>query len=289
MKSSSSRMRPGRPKRITVCGMGSSITIRRAPRAARARHRPQLGALRQVAEDRRAAVRALAASMSPTTATTRLSRANVRRERRADPPRRSPRRSPACPGPGANRGDRRTRPRTRLRPAIALGSCSSRRSGPGPARARSTASASKRGSERARRSSSKPLVAVLRQRAHAAVEGVAPRAEGELDIGVAQPLLEGLRVEIAGALVEQAAGDHVGDAGQLFRILRRAAAEGDADADQRDRGLGHEPGLDAAGRDHALDVDGVGGRGGGEAGGRTVMAAIRATRLGRMPEPRSFI
>ena len=64
--------------------------------------------------------------------------------------------------------------------------------------------------------------------------------------------MEGFRVEIARALVEQA-GDHVADAGFAGRILRGAAAEGIFHRDQGHRGVLHEPGFDAARRHEALN------------------------------------
>ncbi len=67
--------------------------------------------------------------------------------------------------------------------------------------------------------------------------------------------MEGLGIEIAGTFVEQA-GDHVADAGLAGRVLGRAAAEGIFHRDQGHGGVLHEPGLDAAGRDQALDFRG---------------------------------
>ena len=74
----------------------------------------------------------------------------------------------------------------------------------------------------------------------------------QLDRVALEPLLERLGVELAGALVEQR-GDHVGDAGLVGRVLAGAAAEGEVHGDQRHRRLAHQPGLDAARADDALD------------------------------------
>ena len=76
--------------------------------------------------------------------------------------------------------------------------------------------------------------------------------------------MKGLRIEIAGALVEQRS-DQVRGAGLAGRILGGAADEGKIDGDQRDRRLAHQPGLDAAGTHHALDGRGERRRGEAEA------------------------
>ena len=70
------------------------------------------------------------------------------------------------------------------------------------------------------------LVAVVLERAQRAAQIVAAGAEAELDRLALEPLLEGLGVEGAGALVEQA-GRHVGDAGLARRVLVGAAEEGE--------------------------------------------------------------
>ena len=74
--------------------------------------------------------------------------------------------------------------------------------------------------------------------------------------------MERLGVERAGAFVEQV-GHQVGDAGLVLRVLGGAAAEGEVDGDQRNRRIAHQPGLDAARADHALDLHRLRGRGGG--------------------------
>jgi hypothetical protein len=65
--------------------------------------------------------------------------------------------------------------------------------------------------------------------------------------------VEGLGIEIAGSLVEQA-GDQVADAGLARWVLGGAAAEGIFHRDQGHGGVLHEPGLDAAGRNQPLDL-----------------------------------
>ena len=69
------------------------------------------------------------------------------------------------------------------------------------------------------------FVAVLVERAQRAVKIVAPDLETELDGVVFQPLVEGLAVEIAGALVEQIGGE-VGGARFVRLVLGGAAVEG---------------------------------------------------------------
>lgn len=76
------------------------------------------------------------------------------------------------------------------------------------------------------------LVAVFAERAQRAVEIVARDLEAQLDGVVLQPLVEGLAVEIAGALVEQVGGE-IGGAGLVRLVLRRAAVEGVIERDQR--------------------------------------------------------
>ncbi len=99
------------------------------------------------------------------------------------------------------------------------------------------------------------LVLVVAQHAQAAAEGVAGGAEGELDGAAVEPFVEGLGIEIAGAFVEEVA-DQVGDARLVLGVLGRAAGKGIFHRDQRHGCVLHEPGLDAAGRDQALDLCG---------------------------------
>ena len=78
------------------------------------------------------------------------------------------------------------------------------------------------------------------------------RGEAQFDGAAIEAFVKGLGIEIAGAFIEQA-GDHVADAGLVGRVLRGAAAEGIFHRDQGNGGVLHEPGLDAAGRNQALD------------------------------------
>ena len=101
------------------------------------------------------------------------------------------------------------------------------------------------------------LVPVLDQGAHRTVQVLARRAEAERYGVLLEPLVERLGIEVARAFVEQVRR-HVGDAGLVGRVLVGAAAEGELDRDQRQRGLVHQPGLDAARADDALDLGGAG-------------------------------
>ena len=65
--------------------------------------------------------------------------------------------------------------------------------------------------------------------------------------------MERLGVEVAGAFVEQV-GHQIADAGLVGRVLRGAAGEGIFHRDQRNGGVLHEPGFDAAGRNQVLDL-----------------------------------
>ena len=97
------------------------------------------------------------------------------------------------------------------------------------------------------------FVPVVLEHPQRAAEVIPRRGKAELDGAAVEPLVEGLGIQFLGSLVEQA-GDHVADAGLVGRILRRAAAEGIFHRDQRHGGVLHEPGLDAAGRNQALDL-----------------------------------
>ena len=105
------------------------------------------------------------------------------------------------------------------------------------------------------------LVLVLDQGREAAVELVAPGIEGKLHGKFVEAVLEGLAVELARTLVEQAR-DHVGDAGPVGGIEGGAATEGEVERQDRDRRLVLQPDLDAGGRREGLDA--VGTRRGGE-------------------------
>ncbi len=96
-------------------------------------------------------------------------------------------------------------------------------------------------------------ILVLGQGAQRAGEMIAVRREAELDRLGFQPLVEGLGVEIAGALVDHP-GHQAGDAGLVGRVLAGAAAEREIHRDQRVRGFLHEPDLDAARTPHAFDL-----------------------------------
>jgi len=89
---------------------------------------------------------------------------------------------------------------------------------------------------------------------------VASGPEGELDRLALELLVEGLGVERTGAFIEQR-HHHAGDAGLVERVLGGAAGKGEVDGDQRHRGIAHQPGLDAARADHALDRHRLGRRG----------------------------
>ena len=124
------------------------------------------------------------------------------------------------------------------------------------ARTRSSASASKRGCDRARRNRSNDCVPVGGQHLHIAEHHVAAGVEVDAHGERLQALLEGDGVELASALVHHA-GDEIGEALLVLRVLGGAAAEGKAHGDQ---GIGvalDQPSLDAAGAHDALDVHGV--------------------------------
>ena len=103
------------------------------------------------------------------------------------------------------------------------------------------------------------------------MEIVARDLEAEFDGVVFQPLVEGLAVEVAGALVEQVGGE-VGGAGLVGLVLAGAAVESVIERDQRHGILAHQPGLDAGRADDLFDRHRRGGgrgrqqREGGERG-----------------------
>ena len=126
---------------------------------------------------------------------------------------------PACPGFRGRKDDRGTPSAHQRRLASSFGLVVSRRSDASICpRTRSTASASKRGAVERKPQQIEGLVAVLVERAQRAVEIVAADLEAELDGVVLQPLVEGLAVEIAGALVEQVGGE-IGGAGLVRLVL----------------------------------------------------------------------
>ena len=86
------------------------------------------------------------------------------------------------------------------------------------------------------------------------MEIVAAGVETQADGMIGHLALEGLGIEIAGALVEQAR-DEIGAAGGVVRIARRAAVEGEIDRDQRQAVLLDQPGFDAGGRADFLHGD----------------------------------
>ena len=69
---------------------------------------------------------------------------------------------------------------------------------------RSIGAWSKRGSVERQPQQLERLVLLIGEHAHRAVEGVAAGVEAHLGAGIVEPALEGVAVEIAGALVEQA-------------------------------------------------------------------------------------
>ncbi len=95
------------------------------------------------------------------------------------------------------------------------------------------------------------------------MEIVARDMEAEFDGMVLQPLVEGLAVEVAGALVEQLGGE-IGGAGLVRFILGGAAMESVTKRDQRRGILAHQPGLDAGRADDLFDRHRRGGGRGGQ-------------------------
>ncbi len=96
------------------------------------------------------------------------------------------------------------------------------------------------------------LVAVLVEGAQRAAEIIAADPEAEVDGVVFQPLVIGLAVEVAGALVDQVGGE-IGGAALGRVVLAGAAVEGVTERHQRNRALAHQPGGDAGGADDLLD------------------------------------
>ena len=93
------------------------------------------------------------------------------------------------------------------------------------------------------------------EHAHGAVDAVAVRIEAHLRPGVVELLLEGFAVKVAGAFVEEA-GHQAGQSLLAVRVLRRAAAEGETNGDDRDGIILDQPGMDALRGDDILDGDG---------------------------------
>ncbi len=89
------------------------------------------------------------------------------------------------------------------------------------------------------------LVEICGKRAQAAVESIGIRVERQFDAEVFELRLEGARIEVGGALVEQPR-HHVGKTLLAFRVLRGAAAKGDVHGDDRNRVVFHQPRLEPA-------------------------------------------
>ena len=121
-------------------------------------------------------------------------------------------------------------------------------------RMRSIGAWSKRGCSIARRKQLQRLVLLVGEHAHRAVDRVAAAAEAHLGAGVVETVLEGVAVEIAGALVEQP-GHQIDQPFLAGRILGVAAAKGEAHRDDRNRIVLDQPGGDAAVRLDLLDGD----------------------------------
>src|SRR5262249_46190367 len=98
-------------------------------------------------------------------------------------------------------------------------------------------------------------IPVLGQRFQAAVEGVACIIEAHAHGDLFHALLEGLAVEITRAFVQHSR-QKMGHAVFASGVLGAAALEGEAHADQRHGMLLDEPGRNAAGALHHLDVHG---------------------------------
>ena len=103
------------------------------------------------------------------------------------------------------------------------------------------------------------FVAVLVQRAQRAVQVIAPDLEAHFNRVVFQPLVEGLAVEIAGALVEHVGGE-IGGAGFVRLVLGGAAVESIVERNQRHGLFAHQPRLDAGRADDLFDGHRRGGR-----------------------------
>ncbi len=93
-------------------------------------------------------------------------------------------------------------------------------------------------------------IEVLDQRAHPAAERVAVVVERDLDRLLVERPLEGLRIEVARAFVEQAREQHA-HSRLVGRVLRRAAADGEFERDQRNGGGFDQPEGEAARRDQS--------------------------------------
>ncbi len=85
---------------------------------------------------------------------------------------------------------------------------------------------------------------------------VALGGKAEADGVIVERAMESFRVEIAGALVEQA-GEQRGRAGLALRVLRPAAVEGKIHRHQGHGVILDQPGDDAAGADDMLDALGA--------------------------------
>ncbi len=97
------------------------------------------------------------------------------------------------------------------------------------------------------------LVAMLVKGAQGPMEIIATDAKAQLDGVLLQPLVIGLAVEIAGALVEHVGGQ-IGGARLIGFVLAGSAMEGVIQRHQRHRLLAHQPGHDAGRADDTLDL-----------------------------------
>src|SRR5688572_24792228 len=98
------------------------------------------------------------------------------------------------------------------------------------------------------------LAAIVAQEARAAGEIVEPGREAELDAAIRHAFLEGLRIDVARAFVEQAGGE-LRDAFLADRVVARAALEAERHRDDRVDVVLDQPDLDAAVALDRLDVE----------------------------------
>ena len=108
----------------------------------------------------------------------------------------------------------------------------------------------------ASRSSSVALAQVLGQRLEIAEEGVAVGVEGQAHRQLLDLLLVGGARQVARPLVEHG-GEQAGGALLAHGLLRAAAVEGEADGDDGQALLLHQPGGNPAGAADLLDVGGA--------------------------------
>ena len=98
-------------------------------------------------------------------------------------------------------------------------------------------------------------IEVLGERAHAPAPMIAVAVERHFDRFLVQSAVKGLRIQFARALVEEA-GHQGAQAGLLRRVLRRAAAHGEFERNDRHRVGRDEPEFQAARTDDDVDIDG---------------------------------